>query len=62
MQIIRIPTLSERLDQFAQRAREQAEKLRPGKRRNNLLQKVRQAEMAIQVDRWLSSTGLRAPA
>ncbi len=35
----RILTLSERLSQFAQRGRDQAETLRPGKVRDDLLQR-----------------------
>ncbi|MCJ9702051.1 MULTISPECIES: hypothetical protein [unclassified Bradyrhizobium] len=58
---VRIPTLSERLFEFAQRGRDQAERLRPGTDRDDVLQKVRQAEMAIHVDQWVSSPGLRAP-
>jgi hypothetical protein len=57
----RILTLSERLSQFAQRGRDQAERMRPGKNRNDLLQKVRQAEVAIHINQWVSSPGLRAP-
>ncbi|TGN89066.1 hypothetical protein EOW77_0009625 [Bradyrhizobium yuanmingense] len=57
----RILTLSERLSQFARRGRDQAERLRPGKDRNDLLQKVRQAEVAIHINQWVSSPGLRAP-
>jgi len=41
---VRILTLSERLSQFAQRGRDQAERLRPGRDRDDVLQKVRQAE------------------
>ncbi|QIO31347.1 hypothetical protein [Bradyrhizobium sp. 1(2017)] len=57
----RILKLSERLSQFAQRGRDQAEGLRPGKDRDDLLQKVRQAEVAIQINQWVSSRGLQAP-
>jgi len=47
-------TLSERLSQFAQRGREQAQAMPVGKDRDNILQKVRQAEVAVHVDEWLS--------
>ena len=33
----------------------------PGLMRNGLLQKLRQLDVAVDVDRWLSSPGLRAP-
>jgi hypothetical protein len=49
----RILLLSERLFQFVKRGREQAETMRPGQGRDDILRKVRQAELAIQVDRWL---------
>jgi len=57
----RILTLSDRLTQFARRGRDQAERLQPGKDRDDLLQKVRQAEVAIHINQWVSSPGLRAP-
>lgn len=50
----RVLPLSERLSQFARRGREQAQAMRPGKNREDVLQKVRQAEVALQVDEWLS--------
>ena len=57
----RILALSERLSQFAQRGRDQAERLRPGKDRNDLLQKVRQPAVAINIHRWVSAQGLGGP-
>lgn len=51
--------LSERLSQFAQRGHKQAEGMSPGKDRDDMLQKVRQAEIAIHVDEWLSLPGLK---
>jgi hypothetical protein len=47
------PTLAERLSRFARRGREQAQIMWPGKDRDDVLQKVRQAEAALQVDGWL---------
>lgn len=47
-------TLPERLSRFAQRGREQAQTMRPGKDRDHVLQKVKQAEAALEVDEWLS--------
>ena len=54
-------TLSERLSQFAQRGREQAQTMKPGKARDDVLQKVRQAEVAVHVDGWLSGSGVLLP-
>jgi len=45
--------LSDRLSQFIQRGLEQAQAMSPGKDREHALQKVRQAEVALQVDEWL---------
>lgn len=45
--------LSERLAQFIQRGREQAQAMPPGEGRDEVLQKVRQAEAAIELDKWL---------
>lgn len=50
----RVLPFSERLSQFAQRGREQAQAMRPSKNRDDILQKVRQTEVALQVDEWLS--------
>jgi hypothetical protein len=46
-------TLSDRLFQFMKRGLEQAHAMSPGKDREHALQKVRQAEVALQVDEWL---------
>jgi hypothetical protein len=51
------PLLSfqERLNKFAQDARETAQKLPPSAERNDLLQKAREGEAAAKIDRWLSA-------
>lgn len=54
-------TLEERLQKFAQQAREAARKLPPGKERTELLKKARQAETTASVNDWLVSAGARAP-
>jgi hypothetical protein len=46
-------TLSERLARFIQRGREQAQSMQPGEARDEVLQKVRQAESAIELDQQL---------
>jgi hypothetical protein len=48
-----ILTLPERLLLFAQRGREQAQAMSAGKDRDNILQKVRQAEAAIDIEECL---------
>jgi hypothetical protein len=48
-----ILTLPERLSLFAQRRREQAQAMSAGRDRDNILQKVRQAEAAIHIEDWL---------
>lgn len=55
-------TLKQRLTEEVERLREEVRSLPPGRRREVLLQKVRQDETAIQIDAWISSPGLRAPA
>ena len=51
----------ERLDQEVQRLQIEAEKLPPGIERDLLLRKARQAETARDVDKWLTSPGLKVP-
>lgn len=50
--------LKERLASFANDARDQAERLRPGPEKEALIKKVRQADLAARLDDdWASSTG-----
>jgi hypothetical protein len=51
----------DRLNQEAQRLREEAKKIPHGMERDALLKKARQAETAAHMDEWLSSPGLRPP-
>ena len=50
-----------RLLQHAQAARDAAHRLPPGKKRELLLRRARASEMAVQIDRWITSPGLRPP-
>lgn len=54
-------TLHERLSEEAAELRAQARALMPGRQRELLLRRARQDEMAIQIEAWLHSPGLRAP-
>lgn len=56
-----ILTFPERLDQKIQRLQTEAEKLPPGNERQELLRKARKAETALNIDKWVSSPGLRPP-
>jgi len=56
-----MPSAEDRLTQEAQRLREQAEFLPPGRERDELLRKAGQAEIASQVDKWVTSPGLQPP-
>jgi hypothetical protein len=55
------PTLYERLLEEKKRLELELEKLGPGSVRKKLTEKVRQLDVAAQVNEWLSSPGLRAP-
>jgi hypothetical protein len=56
-----ILTFPERLSQEVERLRELVETAPPGKEREELLRKARQAETASRIDEWLSSPGLQPP-
>ena len=53
--------LKDRLDDWAQRLREQAAALPPGPERDELLKKARQAEVACHLEDWVNSSGLQPP-
>jgi hypothetical protein len=53
--------VGERLIKEARPAREKAEQLPPGEKREGLLKKARQAETAAHIDEWASSPGLQPP-
>lgn len=54
-------TLEQRLEEQAQRLRNEAKGTPPGIARERLIRRARQAETAGQVQQWLNSPGLRAP-
>jgi hypothetical protein len=54
-------TFEYRLAQEAINLRKQAEGMPCGIRRDELLRKAGQIDVAVQVNNWLSSPGLRAP-
>ena len=56
-----ILSLKARLIAEAKNLREKAKAVAPGIEKEALLKKARQADVAAQMDEWLSSPGLRAP-
>jgi hypothetical protein len=54
-------SLEDRLADQAQRFRDQAKTLPPGRERDELMHKARQAETASHINEWVSSPGLRPP-
>ena len=54
-------SLQDRLAAFAQDARERAAKLAPGRIKDDLLRKARQADIATHLDEWVNSPGLQPP-
>jgi hypothetical protein len=57
-----ISSLTERLTQLASAARSRADLAPPGPQREALLRAARLSENALQIQKWLSSPGLRAPS
>ena len=53
--------LTDRLKLFSDRLKKHAVELRSGPERDALLMRVRIADTASDMDRWLSSPGLRPP-
>jgi hypothetical protein len=54
-------SFEERLLGAAREAREAARRLPPGKKRETLLRQARTSEMTVQIEKWISSPGLRPP-
>ena len=54
-------TLQDRIAMWAKEVREQAAELPPGPERDELLKKVRQAEMAMHLEEWANSPELQPP-
>lgn len=53
--------LEERLAQEASRLKQAAKSLKPGKKRQEIMRKAQQAEMAASISLWISSPGLQPP-
>ena len=56
------PTLVERISEEKKRLEIHLGQVGPGMERDVLLDKLRQLDTAADIDEWLSSPGLRAPA
>ncbi|MCS3930534.1 hypothetical protein M2175_005565 [Bradyrhizobium elkanii] len=56
-----VTNLETRLASEAKRLREEAEALKPGAVRDEVLRKARQCETGSHMSDWLRSPGLRAP-
>jgi hypothetical protein len=54
-------SFEERLAEHARRLKEQAKALPPGKERDGLMRRARQAEVTAHLNQWLSSPGLASP-
>ena len=58
---MRKKTIEQKWHQLSETARDEAEKLPPGKEREALERKARQLETASQINQWLSSAELKPP-
>ena len=54
-------SLQDRIAEWAFGIREQANRMRPGPQRDELLRKLRQAETAMHLEDWANSPGLQPP-
>ena len=54
-------SFKDRLFLWAEKTREDANKLRPGPQRDAMLEKARQADTAAHLDDWVNSPGLLPP-
>ena len=54
-------SLQDRIAEWAIGIREQANRMRPGPQRDELLRKLRQAETAMHLEDWANSVGLQPP-
>jgi hypothetical protein len=54
-------SLEERLAKQARESRERAGQLPPGKERELLLKRARQADAAARINQWINSPGLQPP-
>lgn len=55
------PPFEQKWKQLAEKTREEAMDLPPGRARDAMLKKARQLETACQMSEWISSPGLRTP-
>lgn len=51
----------DRLKTFSAELKAKASELRPGREKDELLRKARQADTASHIDEWANSPGLRSP-
>jgi hypothetical protein len=56
-----ISSVKDRLAALAEEVRGKASQLQPGREREDLLKKARQADTAAHLDEWANSPGLRPP-
>jgi hypothetical protein len=56
-----ITSLQDRIAEWAESVRKQANGMRPGPERDELLRKLRQAEAAMHMEDWANSPGLQPP-
>lgn len=56
-----VTSLQDRIVEWADNIREQADRMKPGRERDELLKKLRQAETAMHLEDWASSPGLQPP-
>jgi hypothetical protein len=54
-------SLDERIADHARRIRDEAKAMPPGKERQEMVRRARQAEVAAHISEWISSPGLRPP-
>jgi hypothetical protein len=54
-------TIEQNWHQQSEAAKNEAQNLPPGKKRDALVRKARQLETASQINQWLSSPGLKPP-
>jgi hypothetical protein len=54
-------SLQDRIADWAAGVREQADGMRPGPERDELIKKLRQAETAMHLEDWANSPGLQPP-
>lgn len=54
-------SINDKWQEIADRIRDEASRLPPGKNRDAMLTKAQQLETARQINDWISSLGLQAP-